>query len=281
MNLLELEVKMSRRSFLGLERLETRDAPATLVSPTRLTYQDVDGDNVAVLFSKAVLNAGNVNTVFTFNTDKVSGDNSIKQQLRSIDLAILGKSAAGVAITTMAVASPANGGDGFAAVGQINAFDTDLGAVAIDGDLGRIVAGDGIADTTGLKGLTVQSMGRYGTSTGAPDLFSVITGRLDFLKVTADMKAASITIHGDRFGTIGSVFIGGSLIGGDGQSSGQIYSAGDMGPVTIRGSLIGGGGGDSGVVLSAGKLAAVTIGGSLVGGGGITSGRINCYHDIA
>jgi hypothetical protein len=270
---------MSRRSFLNLEALETRDAPATLVSPTKLTYQDVDGDNVTVLFSKPLLNAGNADSVFSFSVDKVSGDNSIKQQLRAIDLTILGAAANGVSITTTAVASPTNGGDGFAAVGQVIA-PVDLGPVSIDGDLGRIVAGDGVADTTGLKGLTVQSMGRYGTMTGAPELFSVVIGRLDFVKVKADVKAASISVQGDKFGTLGSVFIGGSLIG-DTQGTGQIASSGDMGPVSIQGSVIGGWGADSGLVLSAGKMAGVTIGGSLVGGGGMTSGRINCYHDIA
>ena len=36
------------RSALRLDHLERRDAPATLVSATKLTYQDADGDNVAV-----------------------------------------------------------------------------------------------------------------------------------------------------------------------------------------------------------------------------------------
>src|SRR5262245_60504375 len=49
-----------RPSTLRLESLEPRDAPATLVSPMKLTYQDADGDNVAVVFSKPILNATNV-----------------------------------------------------------------------------------------------------------------------------------------------------------------------------------------------------------------------------
>ena len=55
----------SRSTRLRLEALEGRDAPATLVGATKVTYQDTDGDTVTVAFSKPVLNAGNVGTIFT------------------------------------------------------------------------------------------------------------------------------------------------------------------------------------------------------------------------
>jgi hypothetical protein len=48
--------------------------------------------------------------------------------------------------------------------------------VVIDGDLGRIRTGDDDLSTSGLKGLTAESLGLYGISTGAPDLFSGIKG---------------------------------------------------------------------------------------------------------
>src|SRR5436309_9446565 len=69
-----------------LESLESRLAPATLVNPTTLTYQDVDGDNVTVRFSKPVLSNVNADNVFFFDTGSVNGDNSTPQQLQEIGL---------------------------------------------------------------------------------------------------------------------------------------------------------------------------------------------------
>src|SRR5262249_16749717 len=123
------------RSGLRLEPLDSREVPATLVNASTLTYQDVDGDTVRVSFSKAILTPGNVNTVFIFDTGTADSGNSTGQQLRRIDLTGLGATATGVGITTTAARSSATGGDGFAAVGQINATGIDLGAVTIDGDL--------------------------------------------------------------------------------------------------------------------------------------------------
>jgi hypothetical protein len=72
-------------------------------------------------------------------------------------------------------------------------------------------------------------------------------------------------------GNIGTVKIGGSLIGGNGELySGTIFSAGNMGAVTIGGSLVGNGVDTaqySGVLYSSGTMGNVTIGGSLIGGG--------------
>src|SRR4051812_35727143 len=99
-----------RPRCLQVEALEGRLVPATLVSPTVLTYQDVDGDTVTVRISKPVLNSGNVNQVFTF------GSNSAQQQLQAINLPA---TAAGAAVTVTAVRSAANGGNGFANVGRV------------------------------------------------------------------------------------------------------------------------------------------------------------------
>src|SRR5260221_8892990 len=144
------------RSILSLECLEPRDAPATLVSGTRLSYQDVDGDSVAVTFSKSILTAGNVNSVFTFDVGSVNGANAVEQQLRRIDLTGIGAPAAGTAITTAATRSPTNGGDGYAAVGEIIATGINLGTVTIDGDLVHVDAGSSAG--TALTSLTVASM---------------------------------------------------------------------------------------------------------------------------
>ena len=78
------------RTWLRLEQLESRLAPATLSSPTMLTYQDADGDNVTVTLSRPILNVGNVNAVFTFAAGSVNGSNATMQQLQKIDLTAIG-----------------------------------------------------------------------------------------------------------------------------------------------------------------------------------------------
>ena len=262
------------RTILHLESLQGRDAPATLVGPTKLTYQDTDGDNVTVTFSKPIVNPGNANSIFTFDFGTVDGSNATKQLLRSINLTGVGQAASGTAITVTAVRSPSTGGDGFAAVGHIDATGIDLGTVTIDGDLGRIRSGDATTTTAGAKGLTVQSMGRYRTTTGAPDLFTTIEGKLGFLKVKSDMKEASVAVHSGLDGQIGSVFVGGSLIGGIGDGSGGIFPDGDVGFITILGNMTGASGLGSGSVLCGGKLAGMKVGGSISGGIGDASGAI-------
>lgn len=80
-----------------------------------------------------------------------------------------------------------NGGDGFAALGQIDATGRNLGAVTIDGDLGRITSGDATLTTAGLGALKVHSLGRFGTFTGATNLTSTIQGPVASLAVKTDV----------------------------------------------------------------------------------------------
>jgi hypothetical protein len=179
--------KLRRRSARPVETLESRTLLATLVSANQLTYQDADGDNVEVTFSKPILTPANVNTIFTFNSGTVNGSNATKQQLLKINL-VGAPGAAGTTIITKAVRSAANGGDGFAAIGNIDATGIDISTVTIDGDLGRILAGDATTTTQGLGALTVHSMGQFGTSTGAPELYSLINGKLLSLKSKTDLR---------------------------------------------------------------------------------------------
>src|SRR5262249_37217294 len=65
-----------------------------------------------------------------------------------------------------------------------------------------------------------------------------------------------------------------SIVGGDGQDSGQIHSSNNMGPVTVGGDVLGGGGQDSGFIRANGSMGDVTVGGSVLGGGGIASATI-------
>jgi hypothetical protein len=257
----------------SLEALESRIAPASLqfVNPTTATYTDVDGDLVKVKFSKGILSAANVGSVLVTVPIDATHD-----QLQNIDLTVgtLAVPAAGTSITV--TVTPKLPGDGFANIGYINATGLDLGPVTIRGDLGAIDAGDGVTKTAGLKGLTVQSFGALGTTTGAPmDMESDIVGALSKLTVKEDMNGARLEVSGGKDGKLPSVTIGGSLIGGHAVRSGAIHTTGDLGTVKIALNLQGGGGTDAvvntgqgaGGLLSDGKIGSVTIGGSLFGGG--------------
>src|SRR5262245_29744282 len=72
------------RVRLHLEHLETRYAPATVLSASQLSYQDADGDSVTVSFSKPFLNNGNVNDIFQFDVGDASSGNADMQQLLKI-----------------------------------------------------------------------------------------------------------------------------------------------------------------------------------------------------
>jgi len=265
-----------RPTRLALEPLEGREVPATLVSPTTVTYQDIDGDNVTVKLSKPLLTAGNVNTVFTFNVDGVFSSNLAKQQLWKFDLTSLGGAAAGTAITVTATRSPVNGGNGLANVGRINASGIDLGAVVVDGDLGKIDAGDATASTPGLASLTVHSMGRLGTTTQAPggDLDSTLTGKLGALSVKSDITDANISVSGGAVGSIGRVFVGGNV------ASGFIFAAGSVGPTVVNGDIVGGTSVFSASIRANGHITSVAIGGSMRGGTGASSGVVVALGDL-
>ena len=266
-------VQANRRQFSDGQQLEARVLPATLVNPTTLTYQDIDGDDVSVTLLNPILTAGNVNSIFVFNTGNVNGSNNVPQQLRSIKLSGTA-AAAGTTITTVATRNPVKGGDGFAAVGQINATGRDLGAVVIDGDLGRILAGDATTATTGVTDMTVYSMGRYGTVTGAVDLNSTIRGTLGSLIVQADIKGAFVNVIGGADGKVDTLTIGGSMIGNSSANSGRVHSTGNMGKVTVAGDVIGGGGTHSGAITTFGNIVSVAVGGSLIGGSSTFAGTI-------
>jgi hypothetical protein len=175
------------------------------------------------------------------------------------------------------------GGDGLAAVGRINAGTNNLGAVIVKGDLGNIDAGSGSADVPAVKSLSVRSMGIYGVATqgaGLVELFSDFFGALGSLKVTGDIKDVFIRVLGGASATIGSIRVGGSIIGGTLDNSGEIFCAGNMGFVKIGRDVLGSVGSFSGLIDTGGNLAGVMIGGSLIGGAGSGSASIVSTGDM-
>jgi hypothetical protein len=258
----------------GIERLEARIAPAAV-----FTYTDVDGDHVTIQTSKGTVAA------LTAILTQVPG--GLGEELQRIDFSAAAVDGGGRSIfhgTNLSVTATRSslGGDGRVNVGYIDATAVgggtglDLGMVTIRGDLGQIDAGDAATGTPAAKGLSVQSMGQFGTSTqgAGASLVSNFNGGLGFLKVSGNIQDACLSIGGGADGRIGSVTIGGSLIGGTAGNSGRVYSSGAMGPVKVLGNVEGGDGMSSGSIGSDGPIAGVNVGGSVFGGDGLSSGII-------
>jgi len=249
--------------------LENRQLMATLLSSSAVSFQDVDGDRVTVNFSGRFLTASNVNSIFQFDTGSVDGSNAARQQLRSLNLGSV-PGAARTSITTSV--EPRGGLPNNVHIGQIMAEGIDLGDVTITGNLGRIRAGDSNARTQALGTLNVEILGGSGTLFGAANLQSETNGSTRALNVRSWMIDSNFRT--ERGGNIGSVSIGGTLIGSGTSNSGSIYSSGNIGNVTVAGSVLGDAGTNSGSIYAFGNIGAVTVGGAVSGGAGQDSGRI-------
>lgn len=244
---------------MSIELLEPRIAPASV-----LTFTDVDGDIVKVITSHGDL------------TGKASfADAGLgRLQLQTLDLT--DPAFAGADISTVVTKGPH--GDGLVNIGFIAATGRDLGKVTISGDLGGIFCGDGkVATGPGLQALNVGSLGIYGGATlGTVDgIESVVAGAIGSVHVRGDISGAgiyAIDMTHPAAATIGSITVGGSLIGVG--SDGFIYSSGDIGSIRIDGDLVGGPITSSGGISCAGKLSSLVIKGSVLGGRGLVSGDI-------
>ncbi|HEV7404352.1 MAG TPA: hypothetical protein VGO11_15535 [Chthoniobacteraceae bacterium] len=242
----------------SLECLEARIAPAAV-----FTFTDVDGDLVTVKSNKGL------------STDLKTATTVTAGQLTKLDLSAAkwGTEFDHAAITITAKRTAA-GGDGFVNVGYIDATGRDLASVTVAGDLGAIDAGETTPTPTAIGKLSVGSLGRLGTTTGAPDLESDLVGGLGSLNVHADFYGAYLKVTGGAFGKVGAVKIGSSLVGLGTTRSGSIQTTGDLGPVTIGGSLRGGAGDHSGVLEAGGRLLGLTLHGSLLGSSNSYSGAV-------
>jgi hypothetical protein len=244
------------------ELLETRIAPASL------TLTDVDGDKVVITVSKGSLEAGG-NVI-------VSGN-----QITMIDLS---DSAFANANLKIVATRGEDGGDGFVNIGQINGGTHDLGRVSVDGDLGRIVCGDSEPGKPALKSLTVQSLGRLGTSTGSPDLVTTISGAVPKILIKGDLAGAQIMIpETEDTGDVGSINVGGSILGGDQLFSGSMNVGGKIGTLRVGRDIAGGSGQGSANILLNKGAQHIVVGGDLraqPAESGINSALIGTEGDI-
>jgi hypothetical protein len=265
---------MRQHLVTRLESLESRLALAGV-----FTFLDSDGDFATVRSTQG--------TDIDLSSAISLSPAGVGFQLSRVDLSL-----PVFAGTRLRITATASGGDGFVHVGEV-VTPHDLRAVVVGGDLARITVGDVDPATRALNRLAVDSIGRFGLSTGAPDTTSVIAGPLGSLEVAGDVVGASLGVSGriDKAAiggsvlgvnafdgiaasAIGTLTITGVISGGPAFASGQI--AANSGPIrTLRVGGIAGGGGDvSGTITSAGAMEDVRIGGSIAGGGGLSSGRL-------
>src|SRR5688572_10731461 len=134
-------MKAPKRSVTPVEPLETRIAPASI------TFTDTDGQLVTVFSSK-----GTADQLEQIAILVDAGSGQQLQELRLTDLPDVFRGA-NISVTkgTLEDAFLVN-------VGFINGDGLDLGKLTIDGDLGRILAGDDNAQTRGATFLKVGSM---------------------------------------------------------------------------------------------------------------------------
>lgn len=254
-----------------LEPLEPRIAPAQMTGPATFEYQDVDGDLVTITFSKKV-DGFDPDTLLVFDTGGVDGSTATPQQLQRIDLAATGIKGIGVKVEVTEAH-----GNGQAAVGFVNGKGLDIGKVEIDGDLGRILAGDDETKSAGLQLLRVASLGAEGTSTQEPggSLNSKVLGRVGTVHVEGDVVHAFFEVAGGADGRIGLLEVGGSIVGGMTFNSGSFQTGGDIGKISVGGNLAGGDEFRTGAILSGGTIKTAVIAGSILGGDGVHSGRLD------
>lgn len=277
-----------------LEPLESRIAPAVLVASShghQVTYKDAAGDSISIYSSLPVFTQSNLSNIFVFDKGGVDGTTG-PQQLQAISL---GSLAPGDSLRISVTQAGTGTGAGFANVGSMSSDDA-LGNVVVQGDLGSITAGSQSlsgANFVGLRSLTVHSWGKLGTTTQASggNLNSAVTGNIGSITVQTDMQGVVLdvnpTIAGTAIsGSIGSLKIGGSFIGGTGANSGSITTtSGNIGSVTIGGSLQGGSGTIPGQSTNPGEISAnafgsITIGQGIIGSSGPDSGSITSINGI-
>ncbi len=259
---------------MNIEPLESRIAPAAVFK-----FTDVDGDAVTIATSKGT-NADLAAIVTVV-------DEGLGKEAWRIDFSLNATVFAGTNVTVTAKRTAA-GGDGLANVGYIDASTDgggtalDLGTITIRGDLGQIDAGDASTGTPAVKGLNVQSMGEFGVSTqqAGGSLSSNLNGALGSLKMVGSMRESYLAVGGGLDGKIGSITIGGSLIGGSDGDGGRIFSTGAIGSVKVGGDIAGGSSASSGQIGTNSSIASLTVGGSLLGGTGGNSGEISAVGAI-
>jgi hypothetical protein len=280
----------------GIEPLEGRIAPATLIDASTVQYKDIGGDLVTIHFSKPLFTLGTtpedkitlnkLDDIFTFSAGTFASD--IEQDVQLIDLTkvVLVNSknpANGISFTIDAETPSGGGGDGSVKIGKINAANLALGKVSVDGDLGQIDVGTA-SSKFALKSLTVDSLFANGAASQVPGtpaadaLESKIVGGIGLLQVKGDLFGFVHVIDGNSIvnnsikttapGNITKVIVGGSLRGDPvvaaaSDNTGSINVQGSIGSVQVSG--LGDDLNPKGLIGGGGKNSGSIIAGKKIG----------------
>jgi hypothetical protein len=273
-----------------IEPLECRIAPALILDGSTVQYRDVDQDLVTVKFSKNLFTGVDAAgapldpedeafQVFDFaNGDLLAGDITTAQELQRLSFDGLTNpltTAIGIKITV----GKDVGGDGLVNIGAIEG--ERFTNIEIAGDLGRLDILNGEGKTLGS--LVVNSFGKAGVAsqgTGGT-MYSLIDGNVGKIEIKTDLSGARLEL-GD--GDLGSLIIGGNVIGGNEFSTtGIVDIAGNLGKLKIGGDLRGFTDAaatyvtDSGSIFVGGTIGSATIGGSLKAGKGDASASVVAF----
>jgi len=284
-----------------LEALEDRIAPAGLVS-----FTDVDGDTVQVKSSKgtnADLQAALHITDGQLQAVDFAGNPLF--QGTSLDILVQSKGAKGDGFVNVGLID-AHGID----LASVN-VKGDLGKILV-GDSNDTTAAlkTLTVHSMGLKGTSTQAEGGdlYSVIIGSTSTFKVdtsiqdasltwnsvvLTGRdIPDAPIHTSVGHANVStitignniVGSDKFEEAGSIFVdgnvnsfslGGNIVGGSGDSSGNVQ-ANAFNTVKIGGSILGGFGLDSGKFITTKNLTGnMTVGGNVIGSDGEGSGEID------
>ena len=254
----------------------TRLAPTISGDGKTAHFIDTDGDRVTVKTTRGTFDASNF-AIYALPDSAARGG-----QFSGLDLSDAEFAGADISITAK---HARHGGNGMVNLGFLDATGIDLGRVRIDGDLGRIEAGDADPATAGIGSLSVKSMGAFGQATQfdiARDVTSRVVGSIDRTTIAKDVRGVTIETGGFGMVNIGgsieeaTISAGGSIreliVGGNIKHS-NIFSDGSIGSigagrapgtfnleggVAVKGSIVGS-------RVSAGHdLSRVSIGGHLL-----------------
>ena len=205
----------------------------------------------------------------------ISGD--VQGGIGDYSASIIGKGALGALFV---------GGSVMGGQGSKSASVTVSGAVQSITVHGDVTGSDGDGSgTIGTNNGKVGSISIGGSIAGGAGLHSgdvlafLGTGSVS---VGHDITGGSGDFSGDlALAQFSSFSLGGSLLGGNGSSSGLILGNGNFGPVGVTGNVTGSDGPQSGSIVSSnGKIAAVFLGGTLTGGAGDSSWQITCLGNL-
>ena len=129
--------------------------------------------------------------------------------------------------------------------------------------------------TLGTTGTKVTPPGGSGDTSESLALASNINGKIGSVTVTTDLSNIFLNVAGD----IKSLRLGGSLIGGATENSGEIFCTGNIGHAVIGKNIIGGLNLNAGSIEANGCIGLLRTGGSVLGGVGNGSGVVQSHGD--